>query len=107
MNKASPIHPLLKRIARIERMERGKLCRLAGRPQYNHQTWQNGRNVSRYLRAEEMAAVREAIEGYRRFRRLVEQYADLVIRRTRAQRAKSGRRSKSATRVRAPPRKDV
>jgi len=87
MKKASAFHPLLKRIAKIARMERGTLCRMAGRPHYNHQTWQDGRNVSRYVRPEEAAALQQAIEGYRRFRQLTQQYADLIIQRTRAQRA--------------------
>jgi len=107
MPKSIKIHPLLKRIARIERMERGKLCRLTGRPQYNLQTWQNGRNISRYVRPEEADAAREAIEGYRLFSRLAEQYADAIIRRTRARRAKSLRAKKTAPRIRGQPRKDV
>lgn len=107
MKKANDFHPLLKRIARIARMERGTLCRMAGRPHYNHQTWQDGRNVSRYVRPEDVAALQEAIEGYRRFRRLAEQYADAVIRRTRAERAQSAPATKRSTRTRDHPAKDV
>ena len=103
MTKTIKIHPLLKRIARIEQMERGKLCRLAGRPDYNHQTWQNGRNISRYVRPEEVAALRAATAGYRLFRSLAEQYADAIIRRTRAGRAKSAPASKSKKHIRGQP----
>ena len=79
---------MLERMAAIERMERGKLCQMTGRPQYNHQTWHNGRNEVRYVPADEVEALKEAIEGYRRFIELAEQYADEVIRLTRRERAK-------------------
>ncbi len=79
---------MLERMAAIERMERGKLCQMTGRPQYNHQTWHNGRNEVRYVPADEVEGLKEAIEGYRRFIELAEQYADEVIRLTRRERAK-------------------
>jgi hypothetical protein len=77
---------LLERIAEIERMERGKLCPMTGRPHYNHQTWRNGRNEVRYVPANEVKALQKAIEGYQLFINLAEQYADEVIRLTRRQR---------------------
>ena len=79
---------LLKRMAEIGRMERGKLCRMTGRPHYNHQTWYNGRNEVRYVPAREAAALRKDIEGYQLFIKLAEQYADEVIRITRREREK-------------------
>jgi len=85
MKKASAIHLLLRRIARIARMERGTLCRMTGRIQYNHQTWQGGRNVSRYVSPEDAPALLKAIQGYRRFLQLTQQYADMIIERTRAE----------------------
>jgi len=97
MTKAGDIHPLLKRIAKIARMERGTLCRMAGRPHYNHQTWRDGRNVSRYVRPEEAAALLEAIEGYRRFLKLAHQYANVIIQRTRAERTQSAIARKRST----------
>jgi len=78
---------LLAQMARIERMERGTLSRMAGRAHYNHQTWTHGRNVVRYVQLERIAALQEAIDGYRSFKKLAEQYADQIIRRTRAQTA--------------------
>ena len=75
-------------------MERGKICPMAGRPHYNHQTWQDGRNVVRYVPAEELASLQEAIDGYNLFRKLAEEYADEIIRRTRQERAKNTRRKK-------------
>jgi len=79
---------LLGRMAEIERMERGKLCRMTGRPHYNHQTWHNGRNEVRYVPAGELEALQEAIAGYQLFVALAEQYADEVIRLTRRERRK-------------------
>lgn len=84
---------LLERMTAIERMERGKLCPMVGRPHYNHQTWQDGRNVVRYVPARDAAFLQEAIDGYHRFKQLAEQYADEIIRRTRHERE----RAKSAT----------
>ena len=82
------MRPLLKRMAAIERMERGTLCRMTGRPHYNHQTWREGKNEVRYVPADEAQALKEAIEGYRLFLKLAEQYADEVIRLTRRERKK-------------------
>lgn len=75
--------PLLWRMSRIERMERGKICRLSGRPHYNHQAWHEGRNVARYVPAEQVPSLQEAIEGYHLYMELAHQYADQVIERTR------------------------
>lgn len=77
------IHPLLERMSRLERMERGTLCRMNGRPHYNHQTWQNGRNVVRYVPAHQVARLQEAIDGYRLYMALAQQYAEKIIQRTR------------------------
>jgi len=107
MKKASDLPPLLRRMAAIPRMERGTLSRMAGRPHYNHQTWQDGRNVTRYVRPGDVAALREAIEGCRQFHRLAEQYADAIIRRTRAERARSAPARKRSKRTRDHPAKDV
>lgn len=79
---------LLERMAAIERMERGKLCPMTGRPHYNHQTWRDGRNEVRYVPARDVPALQEAIEGYRLFLDLAEQYADEVIRLTRRERTR-------------------
>jgi hypothetical protein len=82
-NQKSTLPSLLERMSRIDGMERGTLCRMRGRPHYNHQTWRNGRNVVRYVPRDQVARLREAIAGYRRFMALAEQYAEQIIRRTR------------------------
>ncbi len=74
---------LLRRMGGIQRMERGKVCRMTGRAHYNHQTWHEGRNVVRYVPREHVAALQEAIEGYRLFMELARQYTDIIIERTR------------------------
>lgn len=74
---------LLGRIRGIERMERGKICRMSGRAHFNHQHWENGRNVVRYVPASLAPSLQEAIDGYQRFMDLVGQYADEVVARTR------------------------
>lgn len=78
---------LLQELAGITRMERGTLCRMREGPQgpyFNHQTWENGRNVVRYVPREQVAALQEAIANYRRFLQLTQAYADAIIRQTRA-----------------------
>ena len=82
-------------MAAMGRMERGKVCPVAGRPHHNHQTWAGGRNVARYVPDDEVEELREATEGYRLFRSLAEQYADEIIRLTRLEREKN-RRTKKA-----------
>jgi hypothetical protein len=78
---------LLKEIAGIQRMERGTLCRMRegpSGPYYNHQTWEKGRNVVRYVPRDRVPDLQTAIVGYRRFLRLVDAYADRIIQQTRA-----------------------
>lgn len=88
MKGTSKSQRLLARLAGIKRMERGKICRMAGRRHYNHQTWQDGRNVARYVPASAAASLQEAIDGYRLFRKLAEAYADQIIRQTRVERVR-------------------
>ena len=88
-------------MAAIQAMERGTLCRMAGRPHYNHQTWRDGRNVSRYVPRDEVASLRKALAGYRRFMELAQQYADLIIARTRDERARA--RAAQGASTRKPP----
>lgn len=74
---------ILRRIARIERMERGKLCRMGAGAYYNHQTWENARNVVRYVAQKDIADLQKAIDGYQHYLELTKVYADGIIRRTR------------------------
>jgi len=68
-------------------MERGKLSVIkqsASGPFYKLQARQNGKNVTRYVPREQVPAVQQALEGYKQFQALTEQYADEVITQTRA-----------------------
>lgn len=81
---------LLRQIALIQRMERGKLCVIRhgpSGPYYNHQSWEAGKNTSRYVPADQVAAMQEAIAGWRQFEALIEQYANCVIEKTRQEMA--------------------
>jgi hypothetical protein len=81
---------LLQQMAQIQQMERGKLCVLRQGPDgpyYNHQTWEAGKNVSRYVPSEQLTALREALRGYEQFQALSQQYVQLMVEKTRAERA--------------------
>ena len=86
MKHTKKMKRLLERMAGIERMERGKLCQMGGRPHYNHQTWRDGKNVVRYVPKGEVAELKKDIAGYTQFAKLAEQYADEVIRVSRRER---------------------
>ena len=75
---------LLKQIAAIQEMERGKLCRMRDGAHYNHQTWEKGRNVVRYVPRQRMSHLQKAISGYQKYAKLTKAYADAVIHRTRS-----------------------
>ena len=79
---------LLEEMGKIERMERGKICQMKGREHFNHQTWQNGRNQVRYVPREELEDLQAAINGYARFTKLAERYANEIIRLTRREHAR-------------------
>ena len=83
--KANPKpEDLLKQIAAIQEMERGKLCRLRDGTHYNHQTWEKRRNVVRYVPRERISHLQKAIAGYQKYTKLTKAYADAVIQRTRS-----------------------
>jgi hypothetical protein len=100
---------LLEQIAAIPVMERGKLSHYtfkersnASGPYHKLQRWQEGKNHTRYVSAEELPAVQTALAGYAQYRQLTAQYADLVIAETRQSIAgakkKNPSRPKSASR---------
>ncbi|HEX4119630.1 MAG TPA: hypothetical protein VH619_03300 [Verrucomicrobiae bacterium] len=97
---------ILQEINSITRMERGKLClqsRRSGSPPFHKlQCWHQGRNQTRYVPAEEVSSMQEALAGHERFQQLAEEFVDLTIGQTRAsdaERKKNFKKSKpSATR---------
>ncbi len=94
MKHTKKMKRLLERMEAVERMERGKLCQMGGRPHYNHQTWRGGRNEVRYVPKDELSELKKDIAGYQLFIKLAEQYADEVIRISRREREKKKRRGK-------------
>jgi len=74
---------ILRQMTAIERMERGKLCPMQAGRYYNLQSWENGKNVVRYVPATEARDIAKAVAGYKKFMNLAERYADLVVQDTR------------------------
>ena len=80
---------ILQQISQIQRLDRGTISVFRHGPAaayYNHQCYENGRNISRYVPREQLPALQEAIEGYHRFQQLVDQYVELLVQKTRAER---------------------
>jgi hypothetical protein len=82
---------ILQQIAAIPTMETGTLSAYVptGRPAstdpyFKLQSWQLGKNVTRHIRSERLPQLRDALKGYAQFRQLCDQYADLLVQRTRA-----------------------
>ena len=81
---------ILQQIASIPAMERGKLSAysfneragVAG-PYYKLQHWEEGKNHTRHVPAEELPAMEAALAGYNQYQQLTRQYADVVIGETR------------------------
>ena len=97
MNPPTLLSALLQQIARIQQMERGTLSVLRTTPDgsfYNHQAWENGRNVSRYVPRDQIAALQEAIDGYRQFKQLTQEYAEQIIQKTRTERAAHAKKNR-------------
>ena len=89
MNTPTTPESLLQQLAQIQRLDRGSVSILRhgpSGPYYNHQSYEKGRNVSRYVPAEQVPELQAAIADYHRFQQLVRQYVDLLVERTRAER---------------------
>ena len=89
MNPKPTPESILQAIAQIQRMDRGSLSVIRqgpSGPYYNHQCYEEGRNVSRYVPGEQVADLKEAIQGHHRFQQLMEEYVQLMVERTRAER---------------------
>lgn len=77
----------------ITRMERGKLCTQsrepASPPFHKLQSWEKGKNLTRYVPAQEVPALQEALAGHQRFQELANEFVELTVAHTRDQ-AKAG-----------------
>lgn len=93
---------ILQEMNAITRMERGKLCvqqPVSGAaPFHKLQSWHKGRNQTRYVPAQEVSAIQEALAGHERFQRLAEEFVDLTVAATQkeqeADRKKNSKKSK-------------
>ena len=80
---------LLQQIAQIQHMEPGKLCVLRqgpNGPYYNLQWREQGKARSRYVPADQVEVLAQHTANYQTFQSLVDQYAQLIIERSRAER---------------------
>jgi hypothetical protein len=103
-------HQLLEQISAISAMERGKLSAYSFKdrpgqagPYHKLQSWELGKNHTRYVPADELPSVQAALAGYAQFEQLTQQYADLVIAETRqniASKKKTSRPKSSSPRIR-------
>jgi hypothetical protein len=98
--KPSPTpESLLQQIARFQRLDRGTLSVLRQGPRgpyYNHQCYEAGKNVTRYVPADQVAQLQRDLEAYRQFQALVAQYVDLLVEHTRAARAAGSKKKDKA-----------
>ncbi len=92
MTNPSEKTDILRQIAHINLMERGKLSpytfkdRSADAPRhFKLQCWEAGKNQTRHVRPEELPLLQEALAGYARFQELTERLVQLVIHDTREQ----------------------
>jgi Family of unknown function (DUF6788) len=88
--QTAQITQLLQQIAQIQHMEPGKLCVLRqgpNGPYYNLQWREQGKALSRYVPADQVEGLAQHTANYQKFQNLVDQYAQLIIERTRAERA--------------------
>lgn len=88
---------ILQELVQIQRLERGTLSIIRqgpSGPYYNHQCYENGRNVSRYVPSEQVPELQAALADHQRFQQLVQQYVELLVARTRVQR-QSGSKKKT------------
>jgi hypothetical protein len=81
---------MLQQIAQIQHMEPGKLCVMRqgpNGPYYNLQWREHGKSISRYVPGDQVELVAQNTTNYQAFQALVHEYAQLIIKQTRAERA--------------------
>lgn len=86
-------------------MERGKLSVMRQGPSgpfYRIQSREDGKNFTRYVPRDQVPATEEAIEGYKKFQTLTEEYAQLKILETRAAIAETSKKKHRPLRSSSP-----
>lgn len=80
--KTTPLPERIAKIAAITRMERGRLSVIRtdsnGKPFYNLQRREDGRNVTEYISREDIPIVQENIAAYEEFKQLVDEHLNEV-----------------------------
>jgi len=94
---------ILQEMNTLTRMERGKLC-LQSRgpgttPFYKLQSWHQGKNHTRYVPADEVPILQQALAGHQRFQELAAEFVERTVAQTRQETAAD--RKKNSTRSRA------
>jgi ketol-acid reductoisomerase len=90
MNSKPTPQSILHDIAQIQQLDRGTVSIIRQGPQgpyHNHQCYENGRNVSRYVPPEQVADLKAALDGYHQVQEMMAQYVQLMVDKTRAERA--------------------
>ena len=108
----TPLHrrqQILEEINTITRMERGKLCTQSAGPGaapfHKLQCWHQGKNQTRYVPAAEVPALQAALAAHQRFQALAEEFVELTVALTRAERTvelKKNRRPSKPSATRKP-----
>jgi hypothetical protein len=89
MNGKPTPQSILHDIAQIQQLDRGTVSIIRQGPQgpyHNHQCYERGRNVSRYVPPEQVSDLKAAIAGYHQVQEMMAQYVQLMVDKTRAER---------------------
>lgn len=107
MNSKTTPEKILHQIVGIQRMEKGSLSTIrktAKGPSCNFQRWEDGRNRSEYIPADQVAQVQENLQAHATFETLVTSYVQALSARSREER-KAGGKKKRPTQISPSPRK--
>jgi hypothetical protein len=107
VNPKNTPESILHQITGIQRMEKGALSTIrqtAKGPSCNFQRWEDGRNHSEYVPADQVAHVLENLQAHARFETLVASYVQALSTRSREERL-AGAKKKRPTQTSASPRK--
>ena len=90
---------ILESMNSLTRMERGKLCQQSRGPGtapfHKLQCWHQGKNHTRYVPADEVPTLQEALAGHQRFQALAEEFVELTVTQTRQEAAAADRKNNS------------
>ncbi|MCK5130707.1 MAG: hypothetical protein KAR40_00965 [Candidatus Sabulitectum sp.] len=91
MNNQERREEILKQMAQIDSMAKGSLNteyretkkkggeKVQLGPYYKYQRWENGRNVTRRVSAEEAEQLKKAVDGYHRFLELADEFVAISV----------------------------